>query len=280
MPLARLHRQSDSARNRAVSREAFVDRSEPAFADGRDDDQRRRLRHRLVRTTRRGSVHLSLRESRLERPQPARGRACDSLAALCRARALGDRHARAGNQLPSVSPRPLAVRSQRPDPPLSHAAARPDDAHRSRAVRVDRRIDGFRSHVPSRAHVRARARSARRARTDGGRDRGRGRASPRRRAAQHDGLRDGRRAGRRGALLERTRFALALSQHVVSPSARTLPARSAHPRIRAIGDDAFLVLSEPLVDLHDAWEKIPESTAIIARRGDIRQVPFQPRRST
>lgn len=52
------------------------------------------------------------------------------------------------------------------------------------------------------------------------------------------------------------------------------------PRIRAIGDDAFLVLSEPLVDLHDAWEKIPESTAIIARRGDIRQVPFQPRRST
>ncbi|MBU6494319.1 MAG: class II glutamine amidotransferase [Burkholderiales bacterium] len=49
------------------------------------------------------------------------------------------------------------------------------------------------------------------------------------------------------------------------------------PRISAVGEDAFLVLSEPLVDLHDAWEAIPESTAVVARRGKITQQAFAPR---
>jgi glutamine amidotransferase len=49
------------------------------------------------------------------------------------------------------------------------------------------------------------------------------------------------------------------------------------PRITAVGEDAFLVLSEPLVDLPDAWEEIAESTAFVARRGNIRQQPFVPR---
>lgn len=49
------------------------------------------------------------------------------------------------------------------------------------------------------------------------------------------------------------------------------------PRIAAVGEDAFLVLSEPLVDLPGAWEEIPESTAIVARRGNVRQLPFVPR---
>ncbi|KVE39881.1 class II glutamine amidotransferase [Burkholderia sp. TSV86] len=49
------------------------------------------------------------------------------------------------------------------------------------------------------------------------------------------------------------------------------------PRIRAVGDNAFLIVSEPLVDLPDAWESIPESTAIVTRRGDIRQFAFTPR---
>ncbi|WP_431821525.1 class II glutamine amidotransferase [Burkholderia sp. F1] len=51
-----------------------------------------------------------------------------------------------------------------------------------------------------------------------------------------------------------------------------------NPRITEAGDDAFMVLSEPLVDLRGAWEEIPESTAIIARGGDVEQRPFEPRR--
>jgi predicted glutamine amidotransferase len=47
-------------------------------------------------------------------------------------------------------------------------------------------------------------------------------------------------------------------------------------RIAAVGEDAFLVLSEPLVDLPGAWQEIPEGTAIVARGGVIEQRPFRP----
>ena len=50
------------------------------------------------------------------------------------------------------------------------------------------------------------------------------------------------------------------------------------PRITAAGDDAFLVLSEPLVDLPGWWKEIPESTAVVARGGEIEQYPFNPHR--
>jgi predicted glutamine amidotransferase len=47
-------------------------------------------------------------------------------------------------------------------------------------------------------------------------------------------------------------------------------------RIAAAGDDAFLVLSEPLVDLPGWWEEIPERTAVVARGGQIEQYDFNP----
>lgn len=47
-------------------------------------------------------------------------------------------------------------------------------------------------------------------------------------------------------------------------------------RITAVGENAFLVLSEPLVDLPAAWEEIPEGTSIVARGGVIEQRPFRP----
>ncbi|WP_207005290.1 class II glutamine amidotransferase [Trinickia mobilis] len=47
-------------------------------------------------------------------------------------------------------------------------------------------------------------------------------------------------------------------------------------RIKAVGEDAFLVLSEPLVDLPGAWEEVPEGTAIIVRGADVYQRPFEP----
>ncbi|MGF6757046.1 class II glutamine amidotransferase [Paraburkholderia sp. GAS42] len=48
-------------------------------------------------------------------------------------------------------------------------------------------------------------------------------------------------------------------------------------RIKAAGDDAFLVLSEPLVDLPGAWEEIPESMAVITKGPNVEQVSFRRR---
>ena len=48
------------------------------------------------------------------------------------------------------------------------------------------------------------------------------------------------------------------------------------PRIVEAGEDAFLVLSEPLGDLPGVWEEIPESTAVVARGGCIDRYPFRP----
>lgn len=49
------------------------------------------------------------------------------------------------------------------------------------------------------------------------------------------------------------------------------------PRIAAVGDDAYLVVSEPLVELPDAWAEVPESTAIVVRGAQIEYLPFAPR---
>ena len=48
------------------------------------------------------------------------------------------------------------------------------------------------------------------------------------------------------------------------------------PQIAALDDDTFLLLSEPLTDMADAWEEVPESTALIAARGELRHFPFAP----
>ncbi|CAN0618700.1 glutamine amidotransferase [Burkholderia multivorans] len=50
------------------------------------------------------------------------------------------------------------------------------------------------------------------------------------------------------------------------------------PRIAEVGGDAFMVVSEPLVDLPGEWEEIPESTAIVVRGADVAQYPFVPLR--
>ena len=48
------------------------------------------------------------------------------------------------------------------------------------------------------------------------------------------------------------------------------------PRIAAVGDDAYLIVSEPLVDLPQAWAQVPESTAIVVRGTQIDYLPFAP----
>jgi glutamine amidotransferase len=51
------------------------------------------------------------------------------------------------------------------------------------------------------------------------------------------------------------------------------------PRLAAVGSDAFLVLSEPLVDLEGLWEEVPESVAIVAKLGRIEGRIFNPHRA-
>jgi len=48
------------------------------------------------------------------------------------------------------------------------------------------------------------------------------------------------------------------------------------PRIAMAGQDAFLVVSEPLADLPGWWQEIPESTAVVARGGDVQHFRFGP----
>lgn len=48
------------------------------------------------------------------------------------------------------------------------------------------------------------------------------------------------------------------------------------PRIAALDDDAYMLLSEPLTDLPGAWEEVPEATAVIAGAGQVRSFPFVP----
>jgi glutamine amidotransferase len=49
------------------------------------------------------------------------------------------------------------------------------------------------------------------------------------------------------------------------------------PRIIAAGDDAFLVLSEPLIDVQGVWEEIPEATILVGKGGEIQHLRFTPR---
>jgi len=47
-------------------------------------------------------------------------------------------------------------------------------------------------------------------------------------------------------------------------------------RIAEVGDDSYMLLSEPLSELPGVWKEVPESTAIVAHKGDITYSPFVP----
>ena len=48
------------------------------------------------------------------------------------------------------------------------------------------------------------------------------------------------------------------------------------PVLQQLSDDARLVVSEPLGDLHGAWREVPESTCVIVRGGQEELRPFTP----
>ena len=81
----------------------------------RDADERRRLRRRLVRRHRHAEA-VPQRRTGLERPEPARARRRDLVAALPRAHPGIDRDGDPGDERASVPVRAVAVDAQRPDP--------------------------------------------------------------------------------------------------------------------------------------------------------------------
>jgi len=56
--------------------------------------------------------------------------------------------------------------------------------------------------------------------------------------------------------------------------------RELNPILEQFSEDARVVVSEPLNDLVEYWEEIPESTAVTVERGSVTTRPFTPRRSS
>jgi predicted glutamine amidotransferase len=49
-----------------------------------------------------------------------------------------------------------------------------------------------------------------------------------------------------------------------------------NPVLHTLSDDARLIVSEPLGDLHGAWREVPESTCVVVRGGGEELRPFTP----
>ena len=108
----------------AAQAQALVDRPEPALQAGRDHDQRRRVRSRLVRR-RRHPGRVPQHRACVERPESRRPGHAPGVPAGLRAHPSLDRRGDPADQLPPVPPRGLAVDAQRPDPRASRRSARP-----------------------------------------------------------------------------------------------------------------------------------------------------------
>ncbi len=155
MPLDGMARTAHPRRGAAVQHPARDRRPEPALRDGGGDDERRRVRPRLVRRGRRPGA-LPQRRAGLGGREPAGARRPRRVAAVPRPRPRRDRLARAADELPPVPPPQLALRPQRLRGRPARAPARPDARHRPRALRRRQRLDRHRGRLPARAHARAR----------------------------------------------------------------------------------------------------------------------------
>ena len=54
--------------------------------------------------------------------------------------------------------------------------------------------------------------------------------------------------------------------------------RRMNPRFDRFSDDAIVVVSEPMNDVAEYWEEIPESTVLVVEGSSVRALPFKPRR--
>ena len=161
VPLAGLFGNTGPDRTASLRGTPLADRPEPPFEARRGDDERRRLRSRLVRRGRAGR-RVPQRRAGLERSEPARAGRARALAARVRAHPRVERRARPADELPSVPPRPFPLDAQRADPRLPQDQARAPLRGRPGALPGDRRHDGLGDAVLPRADVRPRERPARR----------------------------------------------------------------------------------------------------------------------
>jgi glutamine amidotransferase len=84
------------------------------------------------------------------------------------------------------------------------------------------------------------------------------------------GLSDGQR-------LYAVRYSSEHDSRTLYHSANMRALQKMYPDLERFSPDARVVVSEPLGDLAGAWEKIPESTAIVVDRGDVEKYAFQPK---
>jgi hypothetical protein len=49
-----------------------------------------------------------------------------------------------------------------------------------------------------------------------------------------------------------------------------------NPVLHELSEDARLIVSEPLGDLHGAWREVPESTCVVVHSGREELRPFAP----
>ena len=115
VPLARLLGFSRAPRRAPVQAQALAHRPEHERKGGGHGDQRRRLRRGVVRPPGTPDA-LPEHSPGVERFQPAGDLLDHRVASVPRARARGVSGGRPGNELPSLSQGPLALRSQRRDP--------------------------------------------------------------------------------------------------------------------------------------------------------------------
>ncbi len=258
----------------ALQARALADRPEPPLAARRGDDERGRVRHRLVRH-RRDARRLPQRRAGLERPQPARPCRAHLLAARVRAHPRLVRLADPADELPPVPPRSLALDAQRADPRLPRREARPRARRRPVALPVDRGLDRLGDVLLPGADARARGRPAgcRRAR---GRLHRAGRPQPRHRAPDPDDGGDDRRQHTSGAF----RYSSERKSRSLFFSTRVDTLREQHPEVallQELSDESRLIVSEPLGSLAGAWNEVPESSYGVVQEGQDELHPFTPR---
>ena len=209
MSLARVLGLPGAHRGPDLQAGTLADRPEPPLQARGGDDERRRLRHRLV--WRRGDTGcLPQRRAGLERLEPSRAGGAPPITGCVRAHPRLVRNAGAADELPSFPPRPLALDAQRAHRRLPPREAGSRAPRRSGALSRAPGLERLGDLLLLGADVRARGRPAGRGGAGGRAHRGDG-SPARSRAPDPDDRRDDRRPKRLGVpVLERGQVAVAL----------------------------------------------------------------------
>ena len=190
----------------------LADRPEPPLQARGGDDERRRLRHRLV--WRRGDTGcLPQRRAGLERLEPSRAGGAPRVTGRVRAHTRLVRNAGAADELPSVPPRAVALDAQRAHRRLPPREAGSRAPRRSGALSRDSGLERLGAFLLPGPDIWARGRPAARRRAGGRAHRGDW-SRARGRAPDSDDCRDHRWPARLGVpVLERGEVAIALLLH-------------------------------------------------------------------